>query len=127
LKAINDKIKSLMPSLIDRYKVRFSERLRLLLEPREIDSSKILQEAANILEKLDISEEVNRIENHIHQLKETLSSGDVIGRKLDFLLQEIGREINTVAAKSSDYTISRLTVDMKLEIEKMREQVQNIQ
>ena len=127
LKTINDKINSLMPSLIDRYKVKFSERLGLLLEPREIDSSKILQEAANMLEKLDISEEVNRIENHIQQLKETLNDGDVIGRKLDFLLQEIGREINTVAAKSSDYTISSLTVDMKLEIEKMREQVQNIQ
>lgn len=127
LKAINDKIKSLMPYLIERYKVKFSERLGVLLEPKEIDSSKIIQEAANMIEKLDISEEVNRIENHIQQLKETLRGGNVIGRKLDFLLQEIGREINTIAAKSSDYTISSLTVDMKLEIEKMREQVQNIQ
>jgi uncharacterized protein (TIGR00255 family) len=127
LKAINDKIKTLMPYLIERYKVKFSERLGVLLEPREIDSAKIIQEAANMIEKLDISEEVNRIENHIQQLKETLSGGNVIGRKLDFLLQEIGREINTIAAKSSDYTISSLTVDMKLEIEKMREQVQNIQ
>ncbi len=127
LKAINDKIKSLMPYLIERYKVKFSERIGVLLESREIDSTKIIQEAANMIEKLDISEEVNRIENHIQQLKETLSGGNVIGRKLDFLLQEIGREINTIAAKSSDYTISSLTVDMKLEIEKMREQVQNIQ
>ena len=127
LKAINDKIKSLMPSLIEQYKAKFSERLRLLLEPREIDNAKVIQEASVVLEKLDISEEVNRIENHIQQLIETLKEGSVMGRKLDFLLQEIGREVNTIAAKSGDYTISSLTVDMKLEIEKMREQVQNLQ
>ena len=127
LKKINDKIQSLMPYLIERYKAKFTERLELLLEPREIDTAKIIQEAANVLEKLDISEEVDRIDNHIQQLKETINEGNVIGRKLDFILQEIGREINTIAAKSSDYTISSLTVDMKLEIEKMREQVQNIQ
>jgi uncharacterized protein (TIGR00255 family) len=127
LKAINDKIKSLMPSLIEQYKTKFSERLRLLLEPKEIDSTKVIQEASVVLEKLDISEEVNRIENHIQQLIETIKEGSVMGRKLDFLLQEIGREVNTIAAKSGDYTISSLTVDMKLEIEKMREQVQNLQ
>ena len=127
LKTINDKIQSLLPCLTERYKAKFTERLELLLEPREIDTAKIIQEAANVLEKLDISEEVDRIDNHIQQLKETLDAGNVIGRKLDFLLQEIGREINTIAAKSTDYTISSLTVDMKLEIEKMREQVQNIQ
>jgi uncharacterized protein (TIGR00255 family) len=127
LKAINDKIKFLMPSLIEQYKTKFSERLRLLLEPKEIDSTKVIQEASVVLEKLDISEEVNRIENHIQQLIETIKEGSVMGRKLDFLLQEIGREVNTIAAKSGDYTISSLTVDMKLEIEKMREQVQNLQ
>jgi uncharacterized protein (TIGR00255 family) len=127
LKATNDKIKSLMPSLIEQYKAKFSERLRLLLEPREIDNAKVIQEASVVLEKLDISEEVHRIENHVQQLTETLKEGNVMGRKLDFLLQEIGREVNTIAAKSGDYTISSLTVDMKLEIEKMREQVQNLQ
>jgi len=127
LKATNDKIKSLMPSLIEQYKAKFSERLRLLLEPKEIDNAKVIQEASVVLEKLDISEEVHRIENHVQQLTETLKEGNVMGRKLDFLLQEIGREVNTIAAKSGDYTISSLTVDMKLEIEKMREQVQNLQ
>ena len=127
LKATNDKIKSLMPSLIEQYKAKFSERLRLLLEPREIDNAKVIQEASVVLEQLDISEEVHRIENHVQQLTETLKEGNVMGRKLDFLLQEIGREVNTIAAKSGDYTISSLTVDMKLEIEKMREQVQNLQ
>jgi uncharacterized protein (TIGR00255 family) len=127
LKSLNGKVRSLMPHLMERYKARFSERVRLLLEPREINDSKIIQEAAAMLEKLDISEEVNRIENHIQHVKETLREGNVIGRKLDFLLQEIGRETNTIAAKSSDSTVSSLTVDMKLEIERMREQVQNLQ
>ena len=127
LKSLNDKVRDLMPHLMERYKARFSERVRLLLEPKEIDDSKIIQEAAVMLEKLDISEEVNRIENHVQQMKDTIEEGNVIGRKLDFLLQEMGRETNTIAAKSSDSTISSLTVDMKLEIEKMREQVQNLQ
>lgn len=127
LKVINNKIESLTPHLLEKYKEKFHERLGLILEAKEMDSMRVMQEAAIMAEKLDISEEVNRIENHIGQFIETLDEGNVIGRKLDFLLQEIGREVNTIAAKSSDYTISSLTVDMKIEIEKMREQVQNIQ
>lgn len=127
LNGMNNKIKSLTPHLLERYKEKFSERLGLILESREIDSTRVMQEAAIMAEKLDISEEVSRIENHVQQFMETLDVGNVIGRKLDFLLQEIGREVNTIASKSSDYTISSLTVDMRIEIEKMREQVQNIQ
>lgn len=127
LNLINNKIKSLTPHLFESCRKRFSERLGLLLEAGEMDSTRVMQEAVIMAEKLDISEEVNRIENHIKQFIETLGEDNVIGRKLDFLLQEIGREVNTTASKSSDYTISSLTVDMKIEIEKMREQVQNIQ
>jgi uncharacterized protein (TIGR00255 family) len=78
-------------------------------------------------DKLDIAEETSRIENHLIQLLETVNSDKVIGKRLDFILQEIGREVNTASYKSSDYSISSLVVDMKTEIEKMREQVQNIQ
>ena len=127
LKVINTKIKSQTPNLLERNKEKFFERLGLVLGTKEMDSTRVMQEAAIMAEKLDISEEVNRIENHIKQYEETLGRGVVIGRKLDFLLQEISREVNTIASKSSDYTISSLTVDMKIEIEKMREQVQNIQ
>jgi uncharacterized protein (TIGR00255 family) len=127
LSVINNKIKSLTPHLLEKYKEKFCERLRLILEAKEMDNTRVMQEAAIMAEKLDISEEVSRVENHIKQYIETLDKGNVIGRKLDFLLQEIGREVNTIAAKSSDYVISSLTVDMKIEIEKMREQVQNIQ
>lgn len=127
LSVINNKIKSLTPHLLEKYKEKFCERLRLILEAKEMDNTRVMQEAAIMAEKLDISEEVSRVENHIKQYIETLDKGNVIGRKLDFLLQEIGREVNTIAAKSSDYVISSLTVDMKIEIEKMREQAQNIQ
>lgn len=127
LDIMNGKISSLLPHVVTRCKERFSERLKLILGTGEIDSVRIMQEAAIMAEKLDISEEVSRVENHIKQFMEILDKGNIVGRRLDFLLQEINREVNTIAQKSSDYTISSLTVEMKTEIEKMREQVQNIQ
>ncbi|MEW6213872.1 MAG: YicC/YloC family endoribonuclease [Nitrospirota bacterium] len=127
LNIMNNKISSLLPHVVTRCRERFSERLGLILGTGEIDSARIMQEAAIMAEKLDISEEVSRIENHIKRFIEILDMGNVVGRRLDFLLQEINREVNTIASKSSDYTISSLTVEMKTEIEKMREQVQNIQ
>jgi len=122
-----DKISSLSSHVLTKCTEKFSERLRSLLQGGETDSARIMQEAAIMAEKLDISEEISRIENHIKQFIETLNEGNVIGRKLDFLLQEISREVNTLSYKSSDYTISSLAVEMKTEIEKMREQAQNIQ
>ncbi|MEW6416886.1 MAG: YicC/YloC family endoribonuclease [Nitrospirota bacterium] len=126
LNAMNNKIKSLAPHEIIKWREKFTERLRLILEA-DVDSNRITQEAAIIAEKLDISEEISRIESHVKQFLEILSNDNIIGRKLDFILQEISREVNTLAYKSSDYTISNLAVEMKTEIEKMREQVQNIQ
>ncbi len=127
LSMMNNEIKLLAPNEVLRWREKFTERLRLIIEAEGIDNTRIIQEAAIMAEKLDISEEINRIENHIKQFVEILRNGNIIGRKLDFLLQEISREVNTLAYKSSDYAISNLTVEMKTEIEKMREQVQNIQ
>lgn len=127
LNAMNNKIKSLAPHEVVKWREKFTERLRLIIEAGEMDSTRITQEAAIIAEKLDISEEVSRIESHIKQFLEILGNDNIIGRKLDFILQEISREVNTLAYKSSDYTISNLAVEMKTEIEKMREQAQNIQ
>ena len=127
LNAMNDEIKSIAPHEVVKLREKLTERLRLILEAGEIDSTRITQEAAIIAEKLDISEEVSRIESHIKQFLEILSNDNIIGRKLDFILQEISREVNTLAYKSGDYTISNLAVEMKTEIEKMREQAQNIQ
>jgi uncharacterized protein (TIGR00255 family) len=86
-----------------------------------------LQEAALMAIKLDISEEIARIDSHAKQFREMLSGDDIIGRRLDFIVQELNREINTITSKSSDYAITNLTVEMKSVIEKLKEQVQNIQ
>ena len=120
-------IKLRAPDQISRWREKFTEKLSLVVGAASIDDNRVLQEAAIMAEKLDISEEINRIENHIKQFTEILSGGDAVGKKLDFLLQEISREVNTLSCKAGDYSISTLAVDMKNEIEKMREQVQNIQ
>jgi uncharacterized protein (TIGR00255 family) len=127
LTTMNNEIKLLAPDEVIRWREKITEKLRLILEAEGIDNARIMQEAAIMAEKLDISEELSRIENHLKQFVEILRNGNIIGRKLDFLLQEISREVNTLANKSSDYAISNLTVEMKTEIEKMREQAQNIQ
>lgn len=124
---MNERIKASFSGVLEGLKEKFNERLGILLEGKDIDGSRILQEAAIIAARLDISEELVRVESHIKQFGEILSAGGIIGRKLDFILQELNREVNTIASKSADYGVSSLTVDMKTAIEKIREQVQNIQ
>lgn len=127
LNAMNNEIRSLIPNEVERWREKFTERLGRILEAKLIDTNRIIQEAVIMAEKLDISEEVSRIENHLKQFVEILNTGDIIGKRLDFLLQEISREVNTLAYKSGNYAISNLAVEMKTEVEKMREQVQNLQ
>jgi len=110
-----------------RWREKIIDRLKSVLGEDMIDSNRLLQEAALMADKLDISEEISRIKNHLTQFREILKQGNTIGKKLDFLLQEINREVNTVSCKSSDYAVSTLVVEMKTEIEKIREQIQNIQ
>ena len=124
---MHKEIKSIAPEEVVRWREKFIERLKLSVEAGMIDNNRILQEAAIMAERLDVSEEINRIENHLKQFVEILNSGDTVGKRLDFLLQELNREVNTLAYKSGEYSISNLVVDMKTEIEKIREQVQNIQ
>ncbi len=125
--ACNEKIRASCDKVLAEVKDKFNERLKMLLEGQEIDEGRILQEAAVFAAKLDIAEEITRIDSHLAQFREILSGGGIIGRKLDFILQELNREVNTIASKSADYAVSSTTVGMKTEIEKMREQVQNIQ
>jgi uncharacterized protein (TIGR00255 family) len=127
LASMDESIRSSCDRVLSEVKAKFNERLSTLLEGRDIDENRILQEAAVIAARLDISEEIARIESHLGQFAEILLMGGIIGRKLDFILQELNREVNTIASKSADYEVSRTTVEMKTVIEKMREQVQNIQ
>lgn len=124
---MNAQVSLLCPEAVNKCKERFMERLALLFGEAQYDENRVLQEAAMVAEKTDISEEISRINSHLKQMRQILSDGDTIGRKVEFLLQELNREVNTVASKSDDYRISSITVEMKAELEKMREQAQNMQ
>ncbi len=126
---ISENIKSFAPREIEKIREKITERLRLIMQTDIVENNRIIQEAAIMAERLDISEEIYRIENHLNQFADIINreNDDIIGKKLDFILQEIIREVNTLAYKSDDYNISNLVVKMKTEIEKIREQVQNIQ
>lgn len=127
LELMNNRISSLCAGVISGAQLKFTERLKTLMEGIEADPGRILQEASFMAARLDISEEIARIGSHVAQFRQTLSGGGAVGRKLDFILQELNREVNTIASKSGDFGLSSLSVDMKTEIEKIREQVQNIQ
>jgi uncharacterized protein (TIGR00255 family) len=105
---------------------RIEERMRELLEGK-VDESRVVQEAAFQAERGDVTEEIVRLRSHLGGLRGLLDRGDGIGKRIDFLLQEVQREVNTVAAKSSDLRLTQLAVEAKGEVEKIREQVQNIE
>jgi len=115
------------PLTLKGFQERFKEKLRTLLEGTELDPARFQQEVAFWAERADITEEMVRAESHIAQFQALLESGEPVGRKMDFLLQEIHREANTISSKVNDAEISQKVVEIKSEIEKIREQVQNIE
>lgn len=121
------RVEVLSPQTVENYRNRLYQKLSELLENRDIDETRILTEAAIFSEKIAVDEETVRLRSHISQLKSMLDSEDAIGRKLDFIVQEINREVNTIGSKAQDLNITRIVVDMKAEIEKIREQIQNIE
>ncbi len=124
---LNSEVIALAPEALERGKQKFFDRLREIFSDRGCDDSKLMQEAAGMAEKADITEETTRLSNHIAHMKQILENGGAVGRKLDFLLQELNREANTIASKTDDYRISNIIIEMKAEIEKAREQAQNVQ
>ena len=106
---------------------RLHERLKELLDNVQIEETRLIQETAILVEKSDITEEIVRLNSHLKQFEDVLKSGDTIGKKLDFILQEMRREINTVSSKTHDIDITKNVVEMRHEIEKIKEQVQNLQ
>ncbi len=109
------------------YRARLEAKLREVLENTAIDESRILTEAAIFADKVAVDEETVRLRSHLQQMNSMLTGGGAIGRKLDFLLQEMNRETNTIGSKCTDVRISRIVVDIKAELEKIREQTQNIE
>jgi uncharacterized protein (TIGR00255 family) len=120
-------IKGRSPSVLEAYRKRLSERLAEMTDGMEIDRWRLHQEVAYFADRSDITEEVVRIDSHLRQFGEMLGSDGPIGRKMEFLLQEIHREVNTVSAKANDGVISQTVVEIKAELERMREQIQNIE
>ena len=115
------------PQTVADYRARLEAKMQEVLERTAVDESRILQEAAIFADKVAVDEETVRLRSHIGQLRTMLDKGGAVGRKLDFLIQEFNREANTIGSKCSDIDIARHVVDIKAEIEKIREQIQNIE
>ena len=112
---------------VEAYRARLESKLREVLANTAIDESRILTEAAIFADKVAVDEETVRLRSHLDQMNQMLKTGGAIGRKLDFLLQEMNRESNTIGSKCSDVRLARIVVDIKAELEKIREQTQNIE
>lgn len=122
-----NEIKKRAPEVVKEYKRKLESRIKELLEQNLPDESRLAMEVALFADKCSIDEEIVRLESHIDQMNDLLEKGSPVGKKLDFLIQEMNREVNTIGAKASDLDITRCVVELKSEIEKLREQVQNIE
>ena len=121
------KIKRLRPRSSERYRTNLHERIRKSGIEIPLDDDRLAKEVAFFSERSDFSEEVTRLDSHLGQLVDTFEKEEPIGRTLEFLCQEIGRELNTLSAKANDAEISQLVVQAKSELEKVREQIQNVE
>ncbi len=115
------------PQLVREYMDKLETRMRDLLAGTAVEESRLLTEAGLIADKLAVAEETVRLRSHMDQLQQLMNANEPVGRKLDFLVQEINREVNTTGSKIQDLQVTRVVVDMKSEIEKIREQIQNIE
>lgn len=120
-------LEHLSVEVVNTYKLKLEERISRLLEEIPVDETRLAMEVALFADRAAIDEELTRLKSHVEQLKMILEEESSIGRKLDFLMQEMNREANTIASKAGDYTITSYAVELKSEIEKIREQIQNIE
>ncbi len=135
LKSRLDKIESVIPNiennssqLLSVYREKLQKKIQDVLPSNiKLDEARLVQEIAYLAERSDITEEITRLKSHILQFNDLLKTGEEIGKKVDFLLQEMNREANTILSKSGDLGISKVAIDIKTEIEKIREQVQNVE
>ena len=120
-------IQERQPVVLEEYRNRLKEKLKTLTEGMELDESRLAQETALLADKSDISEEITRLGSHLEQFNDLLKSAEPIGRKMEFITQEINRETNTIGSKSVDFQISQNVIEIKSLLEKIREQLQNIE
>lgn len=115
------------PEVVNAYRTKLEAKVSELLEDTQIDDNRIAAEVVLFSDKICNDEETVRLHSHIKNMKKIISEKDGVGRKLDFMAQEMNREANTILSKSSDLEISNIAIDLKTEIEKIREQVQNVE
>ncbi len=127
MRSLAEKVDERSPQTIAEYKEKLYAKITELLDGRDIDDSRILTEVAIFADKVAVNEETVRLASHYDEFFRIIESGEPAGRRLDFLIQEINREVNTIGSKASDLEIARLVVELKGEIEKLREQIQNIE
>ena len=115
------------PQTVIEYKTKLSDRIKELLDGADVDEQRVAMEVAVFADKVAVDEETVRLRSHFIQMNEIISQGGAIGRKLDFILQEMNREANTIGSKVTDSELAHKVVDIKAELEKIREQIQNIE
>lgn len=123
---LND-IEENTPTMVDEYKRRLEDKIQKVSGGMTLDESRLIQEVAIFADRCDINEEIVRFRSHLKQYRDFMSKDDSIGRRLDFLIQEMNREVNTIGSKATDSFISSKVVEIKAELEKLREQVQNVE
>ena len=127
IEAMVEKVCEYSPETVKAYREKLMAKMTEILENKQIDEQRILLEAGIFAEKVAVDEETVRLKSHFEQFRKMLDTEELVGRKLDFLVQELNRETNTIGSKAQDLRITRIVVDVKSEIEKIREQVQNIE
>ncbi len=127
MKLLTAKIEERSPKTVADYRERLYAKIRDVLEDKEVDEARVLTEVAIFADKVAVDEELVRLKSHFEEFYNIINCGDPAGRKLDFLIQEINREINTTGSKANDIEVAKTVVDLKAETEKLREQIQNIE
>jgi uncharacterized protein (TIGR00255 family) len=122
-----DEIEGRAPAMVEEHRRKLRDKIKKLSQDTELDESRLIQEVAIFAERCDITEEIVRVRSHLEQFRNYMSMDDAIGRRLDFLIQEMNREVNTIGSKTFDSSTSTSVVEIKAELEKLREQVQNVE
>ncbi len=127
MRTLAQKVEERSPQTVEEYRLRLYTKLKELLEDKDIDDARILTETAIFADKVAVNEETVRLSSHFDEYYQIIGDGESAGRRLDFLIQEINREVNTIGSKAQDIEIAKVVVELKGEIEKLREQIQNIE
>ena len=127
IESLTKRVEECSPRSVAEYRARLEAKMTEILQSKDVDETRILMEAAIFADRVAVSEETVRLKSHVGQLRAMLKSREPVGRKLDFLIQELNREANTIGSKGNDAEMARIVVDLKAEIEKIREQAQNIE